>query len=585
MTIGSRVLPWALALLVAFSAAALVHDHSKEDSASIDEPAHIQAAYLQWFRHSAITNIEHPPLAKEAAGIGLALFARPSPTELAPGDFAKSGYDFLFHNRESPDRLLAAARAPMLLFFVGLILLVFVSAKRLFGPSAGLFAATLTAFEPTLLAHAGVVHTDVPVSVFWLASVLAWGRVLSRRSPGRIALCGFALGCALATKFSALYLFPTIGLIALSTRSIEARSAPGDRLRTLARALAGDLAAAVVAGAISLVVLLSAYQPAVSGMGVADQQRMIEELVGRYQGAPAAARSIGAVAPWSRALAQFLGGVACVERQNAAGRSIAFLKGELSLHGFFSYFFVAFAVKSALPFLVAVLVSVLLSIGRRIDRFDAFLWVPALYVFLFSLGSTYNIGVRHILPAYPLLAVAASRGLVDLPVRFGRAPKRLVPLLGAILAAAQVATAVFAHPHELSYFNPFGGGTAGGYRVLCDSNADWGLDLRRVASRLEKLGARDPAVWYFGGDDPSYRLRPSASLPEGSARSSYVAVSTTLWDIGPSYYALNGRPDLARRLSLAIREARERGKRVDEVGGSTLIFEIPLSFGAGKEVR
>lgn len=573
---GKRALPWALAVLLALFAAALVRDHSREDSASADEPAHIQAAYLQWFRHTAITNIEHPPLAKEAAGFGLELFARPSAADVSSGvDFAGSGHDFLFHNHESPDRLLAAARAPMLLFFVGLILLVFAAANRLFGSGAGVFAALLTAFEPNLLAHAGIVHTDLPVCFFWLASVLAWGRVLSRRSPGRILFCGAALGCALSTKFSALYLFPTFGLIALTTRTMEIRSAEGARLPAFARTLVRDFGAAIGAGAVSVVVLLAVYQPAVSGMPVSEQQAMIDALVGRYQGAPGLAHAIEAVAPWSRGLAQFLGGVAYVERQDAAGRSLAFLNGELSLRGFPSYFFVAFAVKSTLPFLLVTLLSGFLMLTRRLDRIDALLWVPAAYAFVFSLGSSYNIGVRHILPVYPLLALAASRWIVEVPARFGRVSRGFVPVLALLLSAGQLATAAGAHPHELSYFNAFGGGTSGGYRVLCDSNSDWGLDLRRAVTELRRLGARDPAVWYFGGDDPVYRLSRPVTGTGSSAPSAYVAISTTLWDIGPSYYALNGRPDIGRQLASAILDARRRGRLAGRVGGSTLIFEIP----------
>src|SRR5437588_8028150 len=69
-------LAWIGAIAITLAACALVHDHTRMDSASFDELSHIHAAYLQVFHHSAISNMEHPPLAKEVAGLGL-LFVHP----------------------------------------------------------------------------------------------------------------------------------------------------------------------------------------------------------------------------------------------------------------------------------------------------------------------------------------------------------------------------------------------------------------------------------------------------------------------------------------------------------------------------
>jgi len=575
---------------ITLAACVLVHDHTRLDSASFDEPSHIHAAYLQVFHHSAITNIEHPPLAKEIAGLGL-LFYRPANTPLEPNlNFPASAQHFLFGNRVSADVLLAAARAPMLLFFAALCLLVFGVAKRFFGEASAFLALVLIAFEPTLLAHAGIVHTDVPVSLFWLASVIGWGRVLNRRSAGRMAAAGLLLGGGLATKFSAIYLLPTLALVTLAIRILEAIAPRRDRSRLsiLGRALVRDAGAGLVVAAVSFAAILLIYAPVVSGFSVADQQAVIRRMVGVYEHAPALANRLADVSPVSKALAHFLGGIAVVGRQSSLGGGLTFLNGKVSVEGFSFYFFEAFAVKTALPFLLLSVVALILLPFHRVDRRDILIWVPVLYYFLFSLGSSYNIGVRHIMPVYPLLAIAASRVPFDAASRSSGASafRRRAAVIGSIvlLASAQVATAISAHPFELSYFNAFGGGMANGYRLLSDSNSDWGLDLRRLAIELKRRDAATATICYFGGD----RVFPRTGIPDfaagGQIRGDLVAISTSLWDIGPMFYVLNGRLELARRLSLLIGILRSRGVPVGRIGGSTLLYRLPVDAGPDSDI-
>jgi hypothetical protein len=562
--------PWLGALAIALAGSFLVHDHTRLDSASYDEPVHIHAGWLQVSRHDGLANIEHPPLVKELAGLAV---ARLHPSDVPEGpafDFAGSAHRFLFENRVSPDAILAAARAPMLLFFVALVLVVFGAAKRWFGTPAAFLSAALVAFEPVLLAHAGIVQTDLPVALFWVGSVLAWGRLMERRSRGRIAAAGLLLGLALSTKFSAVYLFPTFALLSVVGRTMAA-PAGARKLRDAALEVLRDAAAGIAATLVALAVVLAVYAPAVSGIRVPDQQTVIGAMVGTFGKAPALAARIAAISPVSRPVAEFAGGLASVVRQSSVGLAVSFLNGRISAQGFPGYFFAAFALKSGIPLLLAAAAAAVLLFLRRADRRDVLLWVPIVYYFLFSIGSTYNIGVRHILPVYPFLAIAAGRLVPDFAARgIGR---RAAGAAFSLLVAAQLATAAAAHPHELSYFNVFAGGTANGYRRLCDSNSDWGLDLRRLTAELSRRGVRDATIVYFGGDDVYRRT----GLPDFAAvpvvHGELLAISTTLWDIGPAYYAVNGRGDASRALWDLIRRLRGRPP-AGSIGGSTLLFRL-----------
>jgi hypothetical protein len=68
--LSRRIVPAAALLLTVLSLAA-VRGHTRRDALSADEPIHILAGYLEVFRRTAIVNIEHPPLMKALAGLGL----------------------------------------------------------------------------------------------------------------------------------------------------------------------------------------------------------------------------------------------------------------------------------------------------------------------------------------------------------------------------------------------------------------------------------------------------------------------------------------------------------------------------------
>src|SRR6266511_168752 len=311
----------------------LVYDHTRGDSFSADEPVHILSGYFEVFARTAIVNIEHPPLMKILAGLGLlALPLPPPPARIPMGNrFSDFGHDFLFRGPVSPDAIAAAARAPFLLVLALLLAAVFFEVRSRYGDAPALFAVALLAFDPNLVAHAGVVHTDLGASLTFLLSVLAWERARSG-GAGHLALAAAALGLALATKFSAVYLFPILllqGFIA-----VRREPDPGPAMvRMLGRF------AAVASGA--FLVVLAVYALVTARMNPVDQRQVIHEMVA-LRGAPALSASIERIAKISAPVGQYLGGLASIARQTAEGGGVNYLFGKVSVTGFPLYFFVAF---------------------------------------------------------------------------------------------------------------------------------------------------------------------------------------------------------------------------------------------------
>jgi hypothetical protein len=60
-------------------------------------------------------------------------------------------------------------------------------------------------------------------------------------------------------------------------------------------------------------------------------------------------------------------------------------------------------------------------------------------------------------------------------------------------------------PNRLSYINELGGGSANGYRLLVDSNYDWGQDLVKLRRWLDERKVTEPInLCYFGTADPRF---------------------------------------------------------------------------------
>ena len=262
-------------------------------------------------------------------------------------------------------------------------------------------------------------------------------------------------------------------------------------------------------------------------------------------------------------------------RQNAIGGGVNFLFGKSSPEGFPSYFFVAFLAKSSIAFLLltALLLTGLVVGGRPARAYAALFLLPAGVLFLASIGTTYNIGIRHMLPVYPLLAMAGA-GLFR-RVRDAAGPAARPALLAlCALPFVSAGELIRIHPHELSYFNPFAGGPEKARAVLSDSNVDWGLDLGRLADELKRRGVTDPTIAYFGGDDVLYRTGVSDFAAEPVLRGRLVAVSAFLLALGPEYYRYHGANDVAAALDELLRDLAKRGRPVGRVGYSIYLFEL-----------
>lgn len=342
------------------------------------------------------------------------------------------------------------------LVIAALVVLVRAWIGRVASVIAGLFLAT----EPFLVAHGAVLHTDEPMALLGLLSMIA--TALAVGVPRRTRFCnargmaligGAAFGLAVLTKISALFFLPSVGLIA-GWAVIVAWPRRHD---TAALALLRRSSLWWIGAGIATIVVL---YPALwvdpgtqlsalwrsAGLGSTDHLQFFR---GEITGAPSAVYYLVAVpmrvSPWLllAGIAALLGGLAS---------------------------------RAVRPFLTITLVMVLPSLlvlslaAKKFDRYA--LIVPAVLAVLVG-GAAQEL----------------TRGLRD---HFGARERSLAAgALGLVLVVNSAAVA----PWGLAYFNPLLGGSEHGEKTLL---VGWGEGLQLAGSVIERREAErcdDITIW------------------------------------------------------------------------------------------
>ena len=146
----------------------------------------------------------------------------------------------------------------------------------------------------------------------------------------------------------------------------------------------------------------------------------------------------------------------------------AYLGGQISATGWWYYFPVAFLLKTPVTLLLLMTGGLLVVVARwrKLLETPLFILLPPLVIVGISMTQKLNIGLRHILPVYPLLLML---GAVAIAWLLRRGWRSLV--LAAIgLTALEAGSS---YPSPLAFFNVFAGGPSHGSEYLVDSNLDW----------------------------------------------------------------------------------------------------------------
>lgn len=389
---------------------------------------------------------------------------------------------FLWEIGNDVEHIMFLARIPTV--FVGLLLAALagrwawaVTRQRW----AGLLALALVAFDPNVLASTRLATTDLGLAAgACLAGFTLWW-FLKRPCWSNAILAGIGFGLLQNSKFTAGLFVPLFALVMLAGLVGRWRATRAFPWRMSVMLLVAYPLAAFVT-------LWAAY-----GFQVGT---LPHEL-------PVLSQLGGMTLPLSHHLEQLL---------DIGGRlqvsTPSFLAGQYADSGWWSYFLVAFLLKTPLPTLLLLgwaIVTALLALLRRertLSGLDqAALLIPGLGYFAIALTTDINLGYRHLLPVLPFLFVWTAATLArSVPVR---RPSSFIPDPASLLLIWLIAAALWIYPDFLAFFNVFAGGPDGGWRYLVDSNLDWGQDIDDLNEWMAENGVDSVWLSYFGEPRPS----------------------------------------------------------------------------------
>jgi tetratricopeptide (TPR) repeat protein len=541
---ASAVAVAVFALLFSFVAVTAISQKSN----TVDEPVHVLAgySYLKWgdFR----LNPEHPPLAKMWAALPLLARGRTlrldtQSARYFAGVITAANLQEFFPGTPV-ETVFFIAKLQMVFVAIALGIFVFAWSKELFGFQAAVAALFFYALDPNILAHSQLVHTDIAFTAFSFICIYFLWRAFRELTWSNLLLFYLFCGLAAATKHSFALMLPIGAALAL-VKIFSSQLLPCAIGKT--RSITGHTGKAIVLAGVFVGALLGSYLLLWASYGF------------RFDAVPAPGLPLSSAALmpeqpilriWVSFLLEFhLFPEAWINGQLFNLKHLArtaYLLGEVSDTGFWAYFPVAFAVKTPLPTLLLLAAAVYLLARKRIDRMTGlFLLIPVVVYFSLAVASRMNIGLRHILPIYPFLFVLIGGTAWELWKESSRLKKAGLTLI----ALWYLGSAFFIYPHHLAYFNELAGGPGNGYKILVDSNLDWGQDLKGLKTFMEDRGIKKIYLSYFGTADPcSYRIdfvylasppprpAPCGQENDGGGAPGFIAVSATGRFLVKNYY-------------------------------------------------
>ena len=487
------------------------------DSPIVDEIPHIGAGYSYVVQHSYQFNPEHPPLAKDLAGLGLlALNLNQSafsqkysanwPTDVnCQWNFGRA---LIFQTGNDAVTLVRVAKIPGMIFFIISAWIVFIWTRKLFGDKAGLLAVFLFSFTPTIIAHSRLVTTDVALLFGVMISLYFLERYLENQNTKNFWVASVAIGFGQLTKFSAFLLIPLIIFLAMIWAYANHKKLSG-----IIR-IAWKTALMIMIGFIFVVGPV--YQLHLLNYSGEKQKADATVILSSYGNRAFADPVIWASdKPVLRPFAQYGLGVLMIFQRNVGGNQTYFL-GNMYNKAVKSYFPIVYALKEPIPFLILFVMAVVgffvyvrsrekhLKEWLRNHFAETTIFSWALFYWATSINSNLNIGIRHLIPVYGGTAILVA-GQLSVLCKHIKQKKAYIALIG-IMCAWLLAETLMVFPYYLTYFNQLAGGPTGGHRYVVDSNLDWGQDLKRLADWVSVNNIEKISLDYFGWADQTYYL-------------------------------------------------------------------------------
>ncbi len=441
----------------------------RQISQTADEATHLYAGYRALKCGDFGFSADHPPLAKMVAATPLLRMKATVSCEIvAPEYEAAAGIEWLY--AQNWEEVLSRARAAVCVFAVGLCIMVWIVARRMFGLSTALIASTLLVFEPNILANGALVTTDAPLTFALLFAVYSFYLWIKSNAHPYLLLAGLATGLTLVAKISGIIVIPTICLLAVAEASLHS-----DKKQSWLRTAGRNLSAMGFVFIIALGVMWAVYGMRFTAYPGGDSSLAIPP-AGHGPPFANAIRTLKTIHLLPEGYLDGLGRAALM----VSGGSATFMLGKVYPREQWFFFPLRMVIQCTTAFLVLITLAAfaIKSIVKQHRRELLFMVIPAAVFLAICMCVRMNLGLRHGLPVIPFLLIVVSAGCVELGRRV-----RWVRVVVPCLIVLHAASSLNAFPNYLSYANELWGGPGDLYKHL---TPDYGESYKQARKFLEK---------------------------------------------------------------------------------------------------
>lgn len=471
-----------------------------------DEAAHI-ACGMQWlsegtYKYEAL----HPPLARLATALIPFLAGTRSQDK---ADMMAEG-NALINLHGDYTKNLTMSRLGIMPFFWLVCFVVYRFMRDAFGSWYGATAVVLLAFCPPVLGNSALATTDAPLMAMFTWSFLRLCRFVQKPTLTNAALVGFVFALSALTKFTELPFFLLAAVLLLVSVTVRTRRFP--------------LPIRPLFLAISIVppVLWAGYHFSYGPIFPWDS--IPPRTVAKLNSLSTREREFFTVTPVPGH--EFFRGLLTAGTNGTLGRP-SYLLGQ-NYWGRRWYFFpVALLVKTPIALLLLCGTGVgAIALNKRLrrDTNSIALLLGAGCPLLVGMAGNMNIGLRHVLPMFPFMAMLGALGAIQLGQMSrdrGESARRAAVLL---LIGFEIVSCLRATPDFLPYFNEAAASHADYF--LVNSDLDWGQDLFRLEARLRQVHASSVAISYNGDPHADLSGLPMhTALSGGDRPTGWIAIS------------------------------------------------------------
>lgn len=476
---------------------------STRHSPNFDESAHLVSGLAIWHLSHGDVYPHNPPLVRAISALPVYLSAHRTDWSMLDAHpltrrELRLGSDFVAVNSDRWLVLFSMARWTCSVVSLLGGLLCWRWATTLYGNRAGVTAAAIWCFSPTVLGSAHTVTPDVGAASFGLAAAYTFSKWLRRPDWRSAIIAGVVLGVAELTKFTWLVLFglwPLLWCIRVwmyfDWMSLaRVRREGGQLFVALTLAVWTINAGYGFSQTMKPLGDFAFFSRALSG--ITFQRHTIGDGANRFTG------------KWLGKLpiplpADFVQGIDLQKREFELGYR-SYVRGVWEREGRWYYYVYTLGLKTPLGTLILFGVAIWSRFRSSIKRHavldELVLLAPAAIVFLLVSSQTgINSYHRYVLPVLPFFFVWMSQTAESVSRRVCFLAR------GLVWWATLSSLAVF--PHFGSYFNALAGGPDSGPEYLVDSNVGWGQDLIFLREWLEAHPQASPVgLAYYGSIDP-----------------------------------------------------------------------------------